>query len=90
MRRACPHNKSEPKAFARLHQPPRVGHEVLGVLVVDGGELSLGGRLREEGVDEETAEDIQGAVQVSRVNVEVIVGVLVEVDTRVNHKTIMD
>lgn len=70
--------KKAPRRSKRphLHKPPRVGHEVVGVLVVDGGQLPLGGALGKERVNEETAEDVQGAVEVPRVHVEVIVRIL--------------
>lgn len=50
--------------------------KVLGVLVVDGGQLPTRASLREERVYEEAAEDVEGFVEVARVDVELVVGML--------------
>lgn len=59
-----------------LDEPPGVRVKVLGIFVVDRGQLSPRGGLREQGVHEEPAKDVQSPVQMPRVHVEVIVRVL--------------
>lgn len=63
-------------SYTYLYKPPLVGHEVLGVLVVDGGQLSPGRRLREEGIYKEPAEDVQSSAKMAGIDVEEVVRVL--------------
>mmetsp|Transcript_46647 Transcript_46647/g.116871 ORF Transcript_46647/g.116871 Transcript_46647/m.116871 type:complete len:368 (-) Transcript_46647:362-1465(-) len=55
---------------------PQVGLEVLGVLALDGVELAARGGRREEGGDEELAEDVERGLQGVLVDAKVVVCVL--------------
>ena len=70
------HNCLAIQEKSHLVQPPPIILEVLGVLAVDGFQLPPRGPLREERVDEEAAEHIQGSVEVPGVYVEEVVRVL--------------